>query len=111
MIVRSIKTFVTYNLFVITKRKIYCNVSGKSSLIFMVHWIVDCYGRFAANVERIELASAIFTEEIWCIIGGNLQMMLIRNSCNENRCFEKKKYQNYARKTEQCQNNVQSSKI
>ena len=33
------------------------------------------------NVGRIELASAIFTEEICCVISGNFQMMLIRNSC------------------------------
>ena len=84
-----------------------------SSLISIVHWIVDCYGRFAANVGRIELASAIFTEETRYVIGGNFQMILIRNSYNESRYVSRKKYkyQNYARKTEQCKNNVQSSKI
>ena len=50
------------------------SVTGGSSrttdLYDIVHWIVDCYGRFAANVGRIELASAIFAEEFGALLAA-----------------------------------------
>ena len=82
-------------------------------LIFIVHWIVNCHGLFAANVGRIELASAIFNEEFGALLVAIFKWCWYVIRVMKVDMFREKKYQyqNYARKTEECKNNVQSSKI